>query len=115
MNGIPTVEEFLNAIQQRPGMYWGGGPHPFTSLVAFLAGFQLGYANGQAEQGVSPSALVPSDFHDFVSSRLYGHPTMDVEGWTSMIRERTSSEAEAFQLFFQLRFEYDRKSRSGGA
>ena len=114
MNEIPTAQELLDAIHQRPGMYWRGGPQPFTSLVAFLAGFQFGYSNGRAEQGVSPIALVPADFHDFVSRRLCGQAIRGGEGWMSMIREKTSSELEAFELFFRLRLEYDASPKANG-
>ena len=110
MNGIPTTDEFLHAIHQWPAMYWGGGSHPFTSLVAFICGFQFGFQNGR-EDGVSPAALVPADFHDYVSRRLLDRPSDGGEGWMRMIREKSASEADAFQLFFKLRFEYDSREK----
>lgn len=112
MNDIPTTEELLRAIHQWPGMYWGDGPHPFTSLVAFISGFQIGHTNGRAADGVTPAALVPAGFHDYVSQRLFDRPTSGGEGWMTMIREKSASEADAFRLFFKLRLEYDSRENA---
>lgn len=69
-------------------MFWGPSEHPFTSLVAFVVGVQTG---GGPE-------LVP---HGSISSLP--------KGWMTFIREHTTSEKEAFELFFRLREEYDQK------
>ena len=114
MNGIPTPEELLNAIHQRPGMYWGGGDHPFTSLIAFLAGFHFGHTNGRSDAGVSPTDLVPDDFSAFVAQRLCGRPVSGGEAWMSIISGQSPSEHEAFQTFFQLRFAYAQQSKPTG-
>ena len=47
-------------------MFWGGGDHPFTSLVAFVSGFQ----NGAWESGAEGRDLVPEDFHRFVTEHF---------------------------------------------
>lgn len=110
MNGIPTPDELLRAIHKRPGMYWGGGDHPFTSLIAFLAGFHFGHANGTAEGGVSPVDLIPTDFSRFVAERLCGRPIGGAESWMSLLSEHCGSEAQAFETFFELRQAYTQRS-----
>ena len=109
MSGIATPKEFLDAIHRWPGMYWGGGNQPFSSLVAFLAGYQFGHTNGQASNGMLPTDLVPKEFHDFVIHELLGRENNGGEGWMSVIAEQTASEQEAFELFFRLRTAYDER------
>ena len=79
-------------------MFWGSSEHPFTSLVAFLVGVQTG---GGPE-------LVPDGFHGFVAGH-FGERWPSSKGWMSFIRDHTTSEKEAFELFFRLRDEYDEK------
>jgi hypothetical protein len=102
-----NTKEALNAFHKRPGMYWGGGDHPFTSWVVFAAGFQIGYEMARREDGIKPQDLVPDDFHKFVTERFGQTFPAGGRGWMSFIREHTSSEQDAFDLFFQLREEYD--------
>jgi hypothetical protein len=100
--------KLLEHIHKRPGLYWGGGDHPFTSLVAFLVGIQVGYAQAMAKGGVRHEDLVPVEFHKFVTERFGQTFPAGGKGWMTFIREHTSSEQEAFDLFFKLREEYDR-------
>jgi hypothetical protein len=101
-------KEALDAIHKRPGMYWGGGDHPFTSWVAFTSGFQIGHDFAHRQGGIAPKDLVPDDFNKFVTERFGETFPAGGRGWMSFIREHTSSEQEAFDLFFQLREEYDK-------
>ena len=90
-------------------MYWGGGERPFTSLVSFLSGYALGFSEGTRSGGISPSDLVPPDFHRFVTERFERTFPDGGKGWMTLIEEHAKSEAEAFELFFQLRDEYDHR------
>src|SRR5688572_20135839 len=107
MRTLDTAKKLLESIHKRPGLYWGGGERPFTSLVAFLSGVQVGYGLAQNHGAIRPSDLVPDDFHKFVTERFGRHFPDGGKGWMTFIAEHTASEQEAFDLFFQLREEYD--------
>ena len=87
-------------------MYWGGNERPFTSLVAFLSGYALGFGEGGRRGGIHPADLIPSDFHTFVTERFGRKYPDGGKGWMTLIEEHTGSETEAFELFFRLRDEY---------
>lgn len=70
--------------------------------------FQAGHMMALREGAIQPSDLVPEDFNKFVTERFGETFPAGGRGWMSFIREHTSSEQEAFDLFFQLREEYDR-------
>ena len=107
MEPIPPWRKLLESIRNRPGLYWGGGPYPFTSLVAFLMGYRFGSGMVGHSGEISFNELVPLDFHRFVTER-YGRNYPDGgKGWQTFIVEHTKSEQEAFELFFQLREEYE--------
>jgi len=111
MRALTTAKELLDSIHKRPGLYWGGGDHPFTSLVAFLSGVQVGCSLVQHHGGIQPSDLVPDDFHKFVTERFGRQFPDGGKGWMTLISEHAASEQEAFDLFFQLREEYERVKR----
>ena len=114
MRPIRTWREQLESIRQKPGLYWGGGDHPFSSLIAFLAGFQCGYGVAHQAIQIHPHELIPDGFHKFVTER-YGRTYPDGgKGWQTFIREHTSTEQEAFELFFLLREEYERQTTNVG-
>ncbi|GAA5126560.1 hypothetical protein JIN84_15645 [Luteolibacter yonseiensis] len=86
-------------------MHWGDSDYPFTSLVAFVSGHDIG-SRGRDQ-------LMPWDFHQFVTGR-FGHAyPHGGAGWMTFIEENTSSQEEAFQLFFQLCDEYDQSHPDG--
>ena len=107
-----NVKETLDAVHKRPGLFWGRPDHPFTSWIAFLSGYQLGYEMARREEGIKPQELVPEDFHKFVTEHFGETFPAGGRGWMGFIREHTSSEQEAFDLFFKLREEYDRSHRT---
>jgi hypothetical protein len=113
MHAIRTWKDQLESLHKRSGFYWASTDFPFTSLQAFLVGYQCGY--GVAKQGydILPEQLVPYDFHQFVAER-FGHSHPGGMGWQGFIREHTTSEREAFDLFFQLRDEYERQTMNVG-
>jgi len=92
------AKKLLEAVHRRPGMFWGNSEYPFTSLIAFVMGVQVG---GGPE-------LVPDDFHPFVAGH-FGERWPSPKGWMLFIREHAASEKEAFELFFRLREEYEQK------
>ena len=100
------ITRLLDSIRAKPAMYWGGGEYPFTSLVAFLAGFKCG-ACTVYDATNAPEELVPQEFHRFVAERLERRGRIGGKDWAVFIREHTSSEIEAFDLFFKLRKEYE--------
>jgi hypothetical protein len=103
-----SAKEALECFRKRPALYWGNSDHPFTSWIAFTSGFQAGHMMALREGAIQPSDLVPEDFNKFVTERFGETFPAGGRGWMSFIREHTSSEQEAFDLFFQLREEYDR-------
>ncbi len=98
-------------IHRRPGIYLGPNDHLFTRLEGFLIGYQCGFASG-ACKGTKPEDLVPDDFHKFVTEKYGFEYPAGGKGWQHFIKENTSSEKEAFDLFFILRDEYDKKAKS---
>jgi len=86
MRPIPKWREQLESLRKKPGLYWGGADYPFTSLVAFLVGFQCGY--GAAEHGtqIHPYELIPDGFNKFVTE-YFGRTYPDGgKGWQTFIR-----------------------------
>src|SRR5262245_48828345 len=52
--------------------------------------------------------LVAGEFHQFVAEH-FGESWPSGKGWMCFVRDHTSSEREAFDLFFGLMDEYDQK------
>ena len=101
----------LESIRDQPNFYFCNSPQQFTCLVSFLAGYESGYA--VAKEGHSkPEELIPYDFHKFVTEKFGRIFPAGGKGWQIFIRENSSSEKEAFDLFFKLREEYDQKLQS---
>jgi hypothetical protein len=105
------MDKLLEAIHKRPGMYFGNSSYPFTSLDSFLASYQVGFAAAKNAQA-KPEELVPDNFHKFVTERFGQRFPAGGKGWQIFIEENSSSQKEAFDLFFKLREEYDQKSQT---
>jgi len=90
-------KELLESMRRRPGVCWGHSEYPFTSLVAFVSGVSVG----------SGAPFVPHEFHKFVADH-FNDNCHSAKGWMSYIREHTTSEKEAFELFFSLLDSYER-------
>jgi hypothetical protein len=105
---LENMNKELEAIQKRRGFYLGNSTRPFTSLVAFFTGYQCGFA-AVKHNHATPEEFVPHDFHKFVTEKYGEKFPAGGKGWQSFIEENTSSEEEAFNLFFTLRDEYDQK------
>jgi hypothetical protein len=89
MPKLDTPKKLLNSIRDRSGLYWGGGERPFTSLVAFLNGYQVGFWSGSSRCQIDPFDLVPSDFHKFVTERFGRRFPDGGKGWQTFIEENT--------------------------
>ena len=103
-----TWREELEAIRRRPQFYLPGEgtEHLFTRFVAFWAGYEAGHS--AAQHGfMTPAEFAPHGFHQFVADHF--GCTLGGHGWHTLIRKYTASEEEAFELFFRLREEYERK------
>ena len=98
----------LAAIRQRPGFYLGGSDLLFTRLLAFWAGYDAGH-NAARRGFMSPEQFVPADFTKFVTEYFSRTFPADGRGWQTFIQENSKSEEEAFELFFRLREEYERR------
>jgi hypothetical protein len=86
--------------------------HPFTCLQAFWWGYQSGYS--AAQHGfMKPEDISPPGFHQFVSEQL-GRAWPNAKGWPTLLREKTASEQEAFEMFFRLREEYEKQHAKSG-
>jgi hypothetical protein len=100
------MNSVLKAIQARPDLYFNRNDRLFTCLDAFLGGYQVGSA--MAKLGSDDfMELVPSGFQKFVTEKFGEHFPASGKGWQWFIEQNTSSEREAFDLFFTLRQEYD--------
>jgi hypothetical protein len=97
------MNDLLGAIHERRGFFLGTADFPFTSLVAFLAGYQCGYEANKFNLA-SPSNMIPRDFSRFVEEKY--HRAESAGGWQIVIEEIAGSQEAAFQLFFQLLSEY---------
>jgi hypothetical protein len=103
----------LAAIRQRPAFYLGGQDLLFTRLLAFWAGYAGGY-NAAKRGFMSSEQFVPADFTKFVTE-YFGRKFPDGgSGWQTFIAENSKSEQEAFELFFRLREEYEKRHAKVG-
>jgi hypothetical protein len=99
MNRPETSVEFLRALQKRPTMFFGTADRPFSSVLAFIAGVQIG-------PGLADRDFVPEGFHRFVIERFGGDPH-GAKGWMTFVREYSKTEEEALDLFIRLREEFE--------
>jgi hypothetical protein len=77
-------------------------PVSITALWHFILGYGLGQAS--VSTGAKSPFALPSDFHDWVASRL--HFFASTSGWHNMIIERFGDGPHAFDRFFSLLDEY---------
>ncbi len=93
----------LDAIRKKPGLYIA--EPSINRLHAFLVGYGAGLGRvGFVLRDVDSFHR----FHDWVANRLgFGEST---SGWCNMIRDKSTSEADAFNRFFVLLDEFRRES-----
>ena len=106
MSSTQTWQKELQAVRRE--LNRKDRQYPFTTLLAFWEGYSAGY--NAAQRGfMTPFQLVPVDFCRFVTEH-YGHSfPAGGKGWQTFIKEHTTTEKEAFDLFFQLRDEYEKR------
>jgi len=102
------MNKILESIRARPGRYFDGNDCPFACLTSFLGGYQAGFAAAK-DGNAAPEELVSYEFQKFVTEKFGRHFPAGGMGWETFIKQYTSSEREAFDLFFVLRGEYDQK------
>src|SRR4051812_32400296 len=106
MSSQKTALDLLRDIKNRPALYFGN-ERPFTALIGFLTGVQVGYSIARDDSSIMASDFVPEGFHRFVTER-FGRTYPDGgRGWMTFVRENTNTEEEAFELFVSLREEFD--------
>jgi hypothetical protein len=97
-NAMSKRASLINAIRQRPAMYFGG-IKSLTALYHFLGGFQMACGlHGIENDGLG--LTIPHDFCDWVAYRT--HFRESTSGWCNMIVSTAESEEVAFDRFFEL-------------
>jgi hypothetical protein len=97
----PSIQELLELIRKRPGFYTV--ERSIFRLDSFLSGYELGVRqSGLVLQGVDDLAR----FRDWLALRL-GFSS-STSGAANMIRDKSASDADAFDRFFALWDEFKR-------
>jgi hypothetical protein len=98
-----SIYDVLEHIRKRPGMYI------VEPSIYRLHSFIVGYTCGLGRVGFMPrDGIGFHRFHDWVAHRLgFAEST---SGWVNMIRDKSTSDAEAFQRFFTLLDEFKKES-----
>ena len=101
------LSEIFDLIRPNPNVYLYNG-RSLTSLHEFL----MGYEFGRSSAGMKDSIF--GELHDFTMwlKKELAFPT-GTRGWCTMILMRTKSEAEAFDLFFELFRRFKRECGKG--
>jgi len=98
-----SIYNMLNQIRKRPGMYIGE-PSIFLLKMCIDA-----YAAGLGRVGFTLRDTADfRRFHDWVARRLGFFES--TSGWANMIRNKSASDADAFQRFFVLLDEFRKES-----
>src|SRR5437868_10033297 len=103
--GSPSPLQQLKGVRDTVLLH--AGETPFTWLCAYYAGYESGYAAAQHGH-MAAAEFVPPHFHQFVAEH-YGVRWPTPKGWSLLIQEHTSSERYAFEMFFHLREEYEKR------
>ena len=98
---VPTSRsEFINALVQRPALYFGTR----SGYIREIVGFEVGTVYA-ALPFASSEPAIPSLFIEFICSRVpIGHSKSP--SWNSRIEDSTNTEKEAWDLFVLLWKEY---------
>lgn len=104
-NEMSDPASLIDAIRQRPGMYFGS--KSLTAFYHFLAGYQMACGLHQIEED-RLGLKIPPDFHDWVAYRT--HFRESTSGWCNMIVATSQSEEEAFDRFFELLEEHSKRA-----
>ena len=98
-----SIYDLLDAIRKRPGLF------VVEPSIFRLQSFITGHDAGLGRVGFAlRDGLDFFRFHDWVARRLgYSSST---SGWANMIRDKSASDADAFQRFFVLLDEFRKES-----
>jgi hypothetical protein len=101
MPSPPSIQDLLELIRKRPGFYTV--ERSIFRLDSFLGGYEL---------GVSQSGMVLRDVDDLARFRDWLAPRLgfssSASGTANMIRDKSASDADAFDRFFTLWDEFKR-------
>lgn len=96
--------DILNELKLRPGMYTG--ENTLTSIAHFLQGYSFALMlHDLPREG--DCLILPEGFDDWVAYRQRFHES--TSGWCKMICERTQSDREAIDRFFELLSEFENR------
>jgi len=93
-------------------MYYGRSEKSFALLLVYVYGIQMGVTLASSQAKIQSEEFIPADFHRFVTERFGRQYPDGGKGWMTFVHENTSSDEEAFDLFFELRREYE-KTKTG--
>lgn len=95
-----TPADVLRAMQKRPGMYFGRSESPFSVILAFITGVEVG-------PGLARTDFTPVEFRRFVVEK-YGYSFLaSGKGGETIVRENSKGEEDALELFIRLREEFE--------
>jgi hypothetical protein len=98
---MPDEVDIFERFRRRPAMFTG--ENTINSIRCYLDGYHF----AMEWHGLSPVGdplLVPGEFHDWVAYRLHFYES--TSGWCNMIRDRTGTEQEGIDKFFELLAEF---------
>ncbi len=101
-------DDIFDQFRRRPAMYTG--ENTLCSIQKFLGGYHFALTQYKIPAADDPLHL-PLEFHDWVAYRLHFYES--TSGWCRMICDRTESDQQAIDRFFQLLSEFrERRPRT---
>ncbi len=91
-----TLYERIQKIRERPGLYLGEAS--ISKLRAYLEGYQAALRDCDIPKTEQEEEFY--QFHEWV--RQYYNFSESTSGWNNMILARSSDEAQALEIFFDL-------------
>ena len=95
-----SIELLINEIRKRPGLYLG------KKSISLFRAFIHGYEQCLSESEMTRDVRLHPDLYEFV---LEKYPTILSIGWVEIILGQSSSEEEAFDKFFVLYDEFQKR------
>ena len=98
---MPRVDHILEKLHRRPALYTG--ENTLTSIRHFLSGYGFSLMLHEIPSADDP-LVIPREFHDWVAYRLHYYES--TSGWCNMICDRTDTDQQAIDRFFELLSEF---------
>lgn len=98
---MPRIDDILEKLHRRPALYTG--ENTLTSIRHFLSGYTFSLMLHQIPAADDP-LVIPREFHDWVAYRLHYYES--TSGWCNMICDRTDTDQQAIDRFFELLSEF---------